>query len=434
MSQLKAKRELGEGRWDRALKRKLTELSISDNYDDAKHEWIATGEVWWSGNDEMPNWVANSQMGSGKCLCGHIVVYHFQILNTENNIVECVGSDHINTYLIMRAIAEEDNVSIDTITDEQIQEWINVRTKSMLAEAWWKSNGESFQMMFDKVKEIDVNFNVHRKETIYSYKYQWNEPRRTLRKRSENAYGADNYRMASVVWRWNHPDNPKAQTNTTGFPNDNLMKDLALLFIKSDGLIQRLNDEKKRKEERLTELEALAEARRQRDERRRTEREEREAERLRIFNLPENVEKRELELLESQRRRLARQLEQEETIKRQLQERKEREILREEERSRTLQTTNHKFVGLCEYYDIPVFNETHASTSWEKEFLASIKEQLLQDKPMTPRQLNALKPIFRDKATDKQMSYLKSLGYTHTGNIPTKNWASNKISELKQEE
>ena len=36
MSQLKAKRELGEGRWDRALKRKLTELSISDNYDDAK--------------------------------------------------------------------------------------------------------------------------------------------------------------------------------------------------------------------------------------------------------------------------------------------------------------------------------------------------------------------------------------------------------------
>ena len=39
------KRELGEGRWDRILKRRLLELSVSDNYDEAKHEWIATGNV-----------------------------------------------------------------------------------------------------------------------------------------------------------------------------------------------------------------------------------------------------------------------------------------------------------------------------------------------------------------------------------------------------
>ena len=25
----------------------MVELSNADNYDDAKHEWIATGEVWW---------------------------------------------------------------------------------------------------------------------------------------------------------------------------------------------------------------------------------------------------------------------------------------------------------------------------------------------------------------------------------------------------
>ena len=84
METIVAKRELGEGRWDKALKRKMTELSVSDDYNIAKHEWIATGEVWWSGNDEMPDWVANSEMGAGKCLCGHIVVYHFQIENTEN--------------------------------------------------------------------------------------------------------------------------------------------------------------------------------------------------------------------------------------------------------------------------------------------------------------------------------------------------------------
>ena len=44
-----AKRELGEGRWDRKLRQNMTALSVADNYDDAKHEWIATGEVWWQG-------------------------------------------------------------------------------------------------------------------------------------------------------------------------------------------------------------------------------------------------------------------------------------------------------------------------------------------------------------------------------------------------
>ena len=34
-----AKRELGNGRWDRALKRNMTALSVADNYDEAKHEW-----------------------------------------------------------------------------------------------------------------------------------------------------------------------------------------------------------------------------------------------------------------------------------------------------------------------------------------------------------------------------------------------------------
>ena len=55
--------------------------------------------------------------------------------------------------------------------------------------------------------------------------------KRLLRKRAEGKYGSTEYKMASVVWRWNHPDNPKAQINTTGYPNDNLMKDLSLLFV-----------------------------------------------------------------------------------------------------------------------------------------------------------------------------------------------------------
>jgi hypothetical protein len=427
MTELRAKRELGTGRWDKILKRKMTELSVSNNYDDAKHEWIATGEVWWSGNEEIPDWVEHE----GSCLCGHKVVYHFQILNTENGVIECVGSDHINTYLIMRAIAEESNINIDTITDEQIQEWINVRTKSMLAEAWWKTNGDSFEMMFDKVKEIDVYFNVHKKEFIYNYELQWNEARKTIRKRSEGTYGSDSYRMASIVWRWNHPDNPKAQINTTGYPNANLMKDLALLFIKSDGLIQQLIDDKKRKEERLAELARIEEERNQRIELRRIEREEEIAEEIRIYNLPENVESRRInEERERALRESQRLLAEQQRLKREERTRLAKiEAVKEEKI--TLASTNDEFANLCGYYDIPVFDESFAKNDWEREFLASIKAQLLGNKPISIRQLKALQPILTfEAATDKQVKYLTSLGYEGSYESLSKRKASTLIEEL----
>lgn len=432
METIVAKRELGEGRWDKALKRKMTELSVADNYDDAKHEWIATGEVWWSGNDEMPEWVSNSEMGAGKCLCGHIVVYHFQIENTENGRIECVGSDHINTYLIMRAIAEDMDISIHTITDEQIQQWIDVRTKSMKAEAWWKSNGTGFEMMFDAVKEIDLRFNVHYGESLYIPQYNWNEPARKLRKRAEGKFGQSNYKMASVVWRWNHPDNAKAQINTTGYPNDNLMKDLSLLYVTGAPLHGKLADEKLAKENRLEELAKLRQQRLEAEERRRIEREEREAERVRIHNLPENVEKRRLEAIARETARLAANR-QREQLRMEREERQRLQLMAKTARDEeTLEDSNEEFINLCGYYDIPVFDETFAGNDWEREFLASIKSQLLRDKPMTDRQLQQLKRIFeQEPPTERQLSYLRALGFT--GTVRTKRQASNKISELKEE-
>ena len=116
------RRELGEGRWDKVLMRRMVNLSVADNYNAPKDEWLATGNVWWRGNGEIPEWVSNSQQGEGSCLCGHVITYHFEILNTENGIRECVGSDHINSYLIMRQIAQEKGQSIETITEEQIKE------------------------------------------------------------------------------------------------------------------------------------------------------------------------------------------------------------------------------------------------------------------------------------------------------------------------
>ena len=430
--EFRAKRELGEGRWDKILKRKLTELSVSDNYNDAKHEWIATGEVWWSGSSETPEWINHA----GSCLCGHKVVYHFQILNTENNVIECVGSDHINTYLIMRAIAEDDNLDINTITDEQIQEWIDVRTKSMKAEAWWKENGVGFEMMFNAVKEIDLVFNTRNKETHWNREYQWNEPTKLLRKRSEGAYGSSSYYMASVVWRWNHPDNPKAQINTTGYPNDNLMQDVSMLFIKSPPLIQNLIDQKKRKVDRLEELSILAAKVALERKQRQEVYAARQLEADRIYNLPENVEKREAENKLNEERRAERVLRQ---AIRQENARKAREVAdkeRLESNELTLAEQNDKFSNLCGYYGFPVFDGSLTTGSaWEKDFLAGAKRQMLMDKPLTERQLRSMAEIFRHSKnagyalpTKKQLDYLESLGCE--GFKGTRKEASVKISSL----
>ncbi len=431
MEAIVAKRELGNGRWDKALKRKMVELSVADNYDEAKEEWIATGEVWWDGNEQIPDWVANSQMGAGKCLCGHIVKYHFQITNTENGVVECVGSDHINTYLIMRAIAEDEGISIDAITDEKIQAWIDVRTKSMKAEAWWKANGEGFELMFDSVKEMDLFYNVRdTNKTYYDPETQWYDTEKVIRKRADGQFGSPDYKMASIVWRWNHPDNPKAQINTTGYPNDNLMKDLSLFYVMQAQYLPRFNEAKEKRQKRIFELAEKRRLAEERAERRRLEAEAAEAERLRIYNLPENVEKRRLKAIEDEKRR-AEQLErnriaQEERRKRE----KARAIAKEIKQNETLKSNNDEFENMCDYYGVPVFDESFAGNEWERDFLASIKEQMLKGKTMTDRQLSTLaKVLTKDPATQKQINYLISLGYEGRTDNLTKMKASQLIEE-----
>ena len=45
--ELMPRRALGEGRWDKKLKQRMVELSVGDNYDEAKREWIVTDNVWY---------------------------------------------------------------------------------------------------------------------------------------------------------------------------------------------------------------------------------------------------------------------------------------------------------------------------------------------------------------------------------------------------
>ena len=134
----------------------------------------------------------------------------------------------------MRQRVKETGTASEHITEELIQKWINVRVGSMKAEAWWAENVESFEMMFNKIKEIDVRYNTRAgNRSDYYYDREINEyiyPKK-LRKKGEGTFGSRNYKMASIVWSWNHPDNAKNQQTTRGYPNEKPMQDLALYFV-----------------------------------------------------------------------------------------------------------------------------------------------------------------------------------------------------------
>lgn len=234
----KFKRGLGEGRWDRKLKQEMVRLSSADNYEDAKYEWTATGEIWWNmGRGQAPDWVSNSTNGYGKCLCGHNIVYHFEIHNEVTDVTECVGSDHINSYLVLNEIKNRTGLAENEITDEMIEEWINVKIKSMKCEKWWDEQGDDFIDRFEDIRELDLRINVNEKGTYWDNKLSMYRFRTTIRKRSSGG------NMASIVWRWNHPDNPKNQFEVHGFPNKKLVDDLYEFHEMSAPLLEKIQNE-----------------------------------------------------------------------------------------------------------------------------------------------------------------------------------------------
>ena len=123
MDIIQPRRRLGTGHFDRKLIERMVELSEADNYEDASKEWVATGQVYW-GTMELPEWWESR---AGECLCGHKIVYHFEVQNSENDNMILVGSDHINTYQILRQIALSTGLAAEMITDEMIDEWLSVR-------------------------------------------------------------------------------------------------------------------------------------------------------------------------------------------------------------------------------------------------------------------------------------------------------------------
>ncbi len=375
-----AKRSLGNGRWDRELKRRMVSLSKADNYDDAKHEWIATGKVWWDSLGAMPTWVTKHPY---KCLCGHNIVYHFEIHNTETDVRESVGSDHINSYLILRAIREETGLSDDQITDEMIEEWIEVRVEALKKDAWWKMHGDEFTRMFNEVKDMDLRVNVRTNGRYYDSTYRMYRDKTFIRKRSEGKYGEPFYKMASIVWRWNHPNNPKAQINTKGYPNQNLYNDLLMFYFTLEKANEQIKKEDDFLESRLEQLK----------------------------NNDEKVRARKVAAIERKKKLVA-----------------------------TVQDINHQptFVSACDYYGVAPFIPEQGKDSWEERFLSDMKSRMIKGESLSEKQAKKLWEVLSSEkredvpATERQKNYLIRLGFEGDIDHITKADASTEISKLKK--
>tara|TARA_R110002020_G_scaffold184102_3_gene380906 strand:- start:128 stop:1285 length:1158 start_codon:yes stop_codon:yes gene_type:complete len=377
--EISPKRALTNGRWDRKLKINMVALSKADNYDDAKHEWIATGNVWW---DEISATAPNYTNGhQGYCLCGHTVTYHFEIHNTETDIRDCVGSDHINSYLILRAIREETGLSDDMITDEMIEEWVQVRVKALKKNAWWKVHGEHFIEMFEEVRDMDLRINVRSDGYYHDTTLRMRRPKTFIRKRATGSFGDAGYRMASIVWRWNHPENPKNQFNTRGYPNQALWLDLMKFYLQLGQAEAQVKKEDDFAKERMDML--------------------------------KKHDEKQLATRQAQ-------------------------FKRREKIVSTVEDIQHEpaFIEACDYFKIEPFIPEQGRDSWEENFLKDVKAKMINGTILTDKQLAKLHSIFNEskviaEATEKQKNYLVKLGYEGDLDNLTKDEASNQITLLK---
>tara|TARA_R100000664_G_scaffold30801_1_gene43782 strand:+ start:586 stop:1890 length:1305 start_codon:yes stop_codon:yes gene_type:complete len=394
--ELLPRRALGNGHWDKRLKDRMVELSVADNYDEAKREWIVTENVWYIPFGEhaqitlpVEHCVGDElQAHPHECLCGHPIVWHFEIENTENGEKQIVGSEHIESYMVIRHFQKK-GYNPEEVTEEMIDEWINEKVKALKAQWWWDLHGDQFTEWFEEVRELDLRVNV--RETgghRWNATTRRNEPTKVIRKRAEGKFGQQNYKMASVVWRWNHPNNTRRQIETRGYPNERLWNDLQMFYI----LSQRWKDEIAAEDAEIARrVENLAQQDREAEERR---------ERQRI----ENEERR----ARDRQRREQRQIEEAEL-----------EGVREERRLAAViadrinaANSNETFKDMCEYYDIPMFTPNIATKDWDKRFLTDMIRQMSSGKQLTERQLTFLRNIVVDEplpATDKQIWYIKKL-------------------------
>ena len=257
------------------------------------------------------------------------------------------------------------------ITEEMIDEWKHKTVQGLVKDAWWEENGEEFQTMFNEVKDLDLRINVrHTGKNYFDDKLKMYRPVTKIRKTSSGRYGSPDYNMSSIVWRWNHPENKRAQIDRIGYPDDKLMNDMHLFSALIDEHIESLKDEDTKIANRKNYLEGIS-----------------------LSKKDDIVRMNQLSVRESQ------------------------------------------FAERCEYYGIQYFTAEDGNTEWEKTFLNDMKSRLINYRDPSTKQLETLMNILqRDKeaATQKQIAYLRNLGYDGDYGILTKSSASKAIDEIHQ--
>jgi hypothetical protein len=416
------------GAYNVALRERLTTISVADNWAEAKLEWKATGNIWYvpmreTADDVLPS--IHQESHPHECICGHKIAWHFEIINTENELREIVGSEHIGFWMVARHLIENLNIPIDMITQERVKQWTDEAVASMKAKWWWKQHGEQFEEWFEAVSETDLRVNIRNGDSYWDEDTSRYEHQPLIRKKSSNAYGTSDYQMASILWRWNHPDNKKwfyyhdktgkrikkttyddlmwddkrnytrgtttestAQKNTRGWPNDRLWNDLMIFYFDLDNQKAKLVEQDAERAERVA------------------------------FVVQEKIEQEE--------RRAREQVEYEarEAIRR------EKRRLAQEEHQIKLDGAFEKF---CEANDLPIFNSEYGSNNWEQTFLSDMIRKINNLNPMSTKQKERVIKIINrvsEPATEKQLSYIRSLGGEPNKDI-TKRDASREIERLK---
>ena len=372
-----------------ALSTRLLEMSESEDYEEAKHEWRVTGNVWYIPDGYYANVlpIEHIDRHNGYCVCGHPIHWNFEIENTKTVVKEIVGSECIENWMIIRHLKEIKGFLDDEITEEKIKEWMKEAVRSMKSDWWWKENGDDFEEMFNAVKEIDARFSVRYSRRAWMTSTQRWENTYKIAKTSRGSLSG----FASVVWRWNHPNNAKRQIETRGYPNKKLWREIQLLFARTKRYQAQIDQERMEKIVRTEEVINL----------RRISTENRAKSNLRL----------------KQQRKLALKLREESITHKELE----------------------SFKTMCEYYDIPMFSLKDSTTAWEEDYLYSMKKRLCQDKDLSNKQLKQLIKILNDndewkvKPTERQLKYIISLG-GDVNTVNSKTDASKYISKLKGEE
>ena len=389
------------GKWDNpsgafnvALKENLTKISVADDWSEARKEWRATGNLWYVPmKDDAVEVLPEPHKSSHPhyCICGHPIAWHFEIENTENGRTEIVGSEHIGFWMIVRHMVENLNIPEDMVTQERVKEWIAEAVKSMKAEWWWSQYGEEFEEWFTAIRELDAVLNTRQGKNYWDRDTERMEYQLLIRKKAEGKMGTPDYQMASIVWRWNHPDNPKAQIHTRGYPNERLWNDLQIFYF---SLARHQETFNQKNEERANRINEVAEEKRIRAEEEVRRQQEWEARRA------EDRRRRQEELDEQNR-------------------------LRETAVERT-----------CEEWGIPELTSETGRNDWEKSFLGEMIKKIKDNSYISPKQKNRIIKIANrldDEATEKQLAYIRKLGGTPNPNL-TKQQASQMIDELLNKE